>query len=94
MPVLYVPMGHVEQVDAPAALDMPKAHEVQSLPASCFVESVAASARYLPAWQVKQVVDKELQIIDPNSKEGRIPLMKPPEGEDIAWERSGHQHHA
>ena len=34
---------------------------------------------------------RELQLINPDSAEGRVPLMKPPEGIDINWKDSGHK---
>jgi hypothetical protein len=40
------------------------------------------------------VVKMALTVVDEQSAEGRIPLAKPPNGEAIAWERSGHAIHA
>lgn len=39
-------------------------------------------------------VKMELTVVDENTAEGRIPLAKPPDGEAIAWDRSGHTIHA
>ena len=34
--------------------------------------------------------DLPVQVVDPNTVEGRLPLMLPPAGTEIAWERSGY----
>ena len=39
-------------------------------------------------------VKMALTVVDEESAEGRIPLATPPNGDAIAWERSGHAIHA
>ena len=54
-------------------------------------------ASYRPKPRKPQITDAKgpnpLTILYPETAEGRIPLAKPPEGEAIAWERSGHLLH-
>lgn len=57
---------------------------------------LTAEYRPRPAQSVEKATPKgdlervELVDVDMHSAEGRIPLMPPPNGEPIAWERSGH----
>jgi hypothetical protein len=61
-------------------------------------ESHDEFGRLLPAYQLEKPATKTeigpCVEIDPNTAEGRIPLMPPPNGEPIAWERSGLALHA
>lgn len=49
------------------------------------------ATRPTPSGGVKRA---PLTEVNPNSAEGRIPLMPPPNGAPIAWDRSGHLVHA
>lgn len=46
-----------------------------------------------PVAGVPEFNPSALTLIDEAKAEGRVPLAAPPDGSEIAWERSGHAHH-
>lgn len=56
-------------------------------------ENYDASGKQIGQPSLKEPVDvSALTVVNMNDPVGRTPLMTPPEGIEVAWERSGHAH--